>query len=196
MSCCLALWTARCYLLGMFGGGVVLAVRVVYDRGMEAKGSNGRVSFDGQTLRISRGTFSRQGKGEKVIPLASVGAVQLRRPSWGAALADGAWSVSVLGEVGNSESRRGRGNARREGRFDENTIILGSQHVKAFEALTAAINEAKASPATVAPPVAPVPDAGREALVSQLRQLGAMHHRGSIDDATFIREMHVLLPQL
>ena len=168
--------------------------------GMRANGMNGSATFDGQTLTITRAGFARQGRGEKVIPLQAIGAVQLRKPSFGAIVGDGAWSVSVSGEVQSSESRRGRGNARRQGRFDENTILVGPGHVKAFEALTAEINAAKAAPpapVVVQAPTAPVPaDQGREAVIAQLRNLGSMHHRGVIDDATFIREAHSLLPRL
>jgi len=171
---------------------------------MEARGANGAASFDGQVLRITRGMFSAQGKGEKVIPLASIGAVQLRKPSFGALLADGAWSVSVLGEAQSSHSQRGRGNARREGKHDENTIVLGSQHVRAFEALTAEINAAKATPpapvVVQAPaPASPAPaptDPARDAIVAQLRQLGAMHWNKQVSDEVFISEVHKLLPQL
>jgi len=161
---------------------------------------NGSATFDGQTLTIARGGFSRQGRGRKVIPLSAIGAVQLRPPSFGAIVGDGAWSVSVAGEVQSSESRRGRGKARRAGRYDENTILVGPGHVKAFEALTAEINAAKAAPpapVVVQAPESPAPvDQGREAVIAQLRNLGAMHHRGSIDDETFIREAHSLLPRL
>ena len=176
---------------------------------MRANGLNGSVEFDGQTLTIRRGGFAGQGRGEKVIPLSAIGAVQLRKPSFGLASTDGAWSVSVMGEAQSSESRRGRGNARKQGRFDENTIILGSWHVKAFEALTAEINAAKAAPpapvvvqapapAPAPTPAPPAPSGGDGVgeVVAQLRGLGEMHHRGGIDDATFIREAHILLPKL
>ena len=166
--------------------------------GMRANGMNGSATFDGQTLTITRAGFSRQGRGEKVIPLQAIGAVQLRRPSFGAIVGDGAWSVSVAGEVQSSESRRGRGNARRQGRFDENTILVGPGHVKAFEALTAEINAAKAAPPAPVVVQAPAPDVPAVSgdVAAQLRNLGAMHHRGSIDDATFIAELHQLLPRL
>ena len=172
---------------------------------------NGSATFDGQTLTIMRGGFSRQGRSEKVIPLHAIGAVQLRKPSFGAIVGDGAWSVSVMGEMQSSESRRGRGNARRQGKYDENTILIGPGHVKAFEALTAEINAAKAAPPApvvvqapapaVAPAPAPAPASPSGGGVSgevaaQLRGLGAMHHRGAIDDETFIRELHQLLPRL
>ena len=168
--------------------------------GMRANGVNGSATFDGQTLTITRAGFARQGRGEKVIPLQAIGAVQLRRPSFGAIVGDGAWSVSVSGEVQSSESRRGRGNARRQGRFDENTILVGPGHVKAFEALTAEINAAKAAPPAPVVVQAPAPAADVSSVsgdvAAQLRNLGAMHHRGSIDDATFIAELHQLLPRL
>lgn len=168
---------------------------------MEAKGTNGTAIFDGQMLTIRRGMIGNQARGEKVIPLASIGAVQMRKPSFGALVADGAWSVSVLGEMQSSSSKRGRGQARKESRGDENSIIFRPTQAGAFQRLTDAINAAKAGGAVPpvpaqAVPAAPVVDHGREALIAQLRQLGSMHHSGAIDDATFIREMHTLLPRL
>lgn len=144
--------------------------------------------------------IGNQARGEKVIPLASIGAVQIRKPSFGALMADGVWSVSVLGEMQSSTSKRGRGHARKESRGDENSIIIKPSQMAAFQSLTDEINAAKAgaarSPAPAPAPAAPVIDQGREALIAQIRQLGSMHHSGSIDDATFIREMHGLLPRL
>ena len=172
---------------------------------------NGSATFDGQTLTIRRGGFSRQGRSEKVIPLHAIGAAQLRKPSFGAIVGDGAWSVSVMGEMQSSESRRGRGNARRQGKYDENTILIGPGHVKAFEALTAEINAAKAAPPApvvvqapapaVAPAPAPAPAVpsggdGVGEVVAQLRGLGAMHWKGRLSDEDFIASIHELLPRL
>ena len=39
---------------------------------MRANGMNGSATFDGQTLTITRAGFSRQGRGEKVIPLQAI----------------------------------------------------------------------------------------------------------------------------
>ena len=173
---------------------------------MRANGLNGSVEFDGQTLTIRRGGFAGQGRGEKVIPLSAIGAVQLRKPSFGLASTDGAWSVSVMGEAQSSESRRGRGNARKQGRFDENTIILGSWHVKAFETLGEAIESARvAPPPAPAPAPAPAPSPAPPApsggdgvgeVVAQLRGLGAMHWKGRLSDEDFIASIHELLPRL
>ena len=168
--------------------------------GMRANGVNGSATFDGQTLTITRAGFARQGRGEKVIPLQAIGAVQLRRPSFGAIVGDGAWSVSVSGEVQSSESRRGRGNARRQGRFDENTILVGPGHVKAFEALTAEINAAKAAPLAPVVVQAPAPAANVSGasgdVAAQLRNLGAMHWKGRLSDEDFSASIHELLPRL
>lgn len=176
---------------------------------MRANGLNGSVEFDGQTLTIRRGGFAGQGRGEKVIPLSAIGAVQLRKPSFGAIVGDGAWPVSVMGEMQSSESRRGRGNARRQGKYDEDTILIGPGHVKAFEALTAEINAAKSAPpapvVVQAPAPAPAPSPARAVpsggdgvgeVVAQLRGVGEMHHRGVLADEAFIREMRRLLPML
>lgn len=165
---------------------------------MEARGTNGTAIFDGQMLTIRRGMIGNQARGQKAIPLASIGAVQIRKPSFGALMADGVWSVSVLGEIQSSSSARGRGHARKESKDDENSIIIKPSQMATFQQLTDAINAAKAGGARPPAPVPaqPVVDLGREALIAQLRQLGSMHYSGSIDDATFIREIHGLLPKL
>lgn len=160
---------------------------------MEAKGTNGTAIFDGQLLTIRRGFIGTQAKGDKTIPLASIGAVQIRKPSAMALMADGVWSVSVLGEVQASTARRGIGKGRKESLDDENSIVIGPKHLATFQALTDAINAAKSGASA---PTAAVVDQAREAIIAQLQQLGAMHHRGAIDDGTFIRELHQLLPRL
>ena len=166
--------------------------------GMRANGVNGQASFDGATLTISRKGFfgwATQGKGEKQIPLAALGSVQYQPPTMSG---NGVWSVSVVGEV-QSSSRVGRGmNAKaRAAQGDENSIIVRPGQGGAFKALGAAIAEAKARAMSPAPAPAMAGPAGPSGdVAAQLRNLGSMHHRGAIDDATFIREMHTLLPQL
>jgi hypothetical protein len=164
---------------------------------MEARGVNGQVSFDGSTVTITRdGVLGRmtQGRGSKTIPVSAIGAVQFRPPTL---TVNGTWSLSISGEVQSSTSARGRKAVSKVARDDENAVVVRHGQVKAFEALTAAINAARAGGGIVQPaPVAAPVDQGREALIAQLRQLGSMHHSGSIDDATFIREMHGLLPRL
>lgn len=163
---------------------------------MDAKGVNGQVSFDGSMVTITRdGVLGRmtQGKGTKSIPLAAIGAVQFRPPTL---TANGTWSLSISGESQSSRAIRGVRATSKVARDDENTVIVRSGQVKAFEALTAEINAARAAGPAPAAPSAPAVDQDREAVIAQLRQLGSMHHSGSIDDATFIREMHGLLPKL
>ena len=165
---------------------------------MEANGVNGQASFDGATLTISRRGFmgwATQGKGEKQIPLAALGSVQYQPPTMSG---NGVWSVSVVGEV-QSSSRVGRGmNAKaRAAQGDENSIIVRPGQGGAFKALGAAINAAKAAPPAPVTVQAVAPTGGpSNDVAAQLRNLGAMHHRGSIDDATFIAELHQLLPRL
>lgn len=137
-----------------------------------------------------------QGKNEKQIPLSAIGAVQYRPPTLAA---NGVWSVSVVGEVQSSQNTRGRAAVSKVARGDENSIIVRHGQGGAFKSLGEAISTAKAaqvSGGAPAPVSAPAPDQGREAVIAQLRHLGSMHHRGSLDDATFIRELHELLPRL
>lgn len=157
------------------------------------------VEFDGQMVTITRNAFGAQGRGVKSIPLSSIGSVQLRRPSAMAIVGDGVWSISVAGEVQSSSSKRGRGVAKKAAREDENSVVIGPGHVKAFQALTDEINAAKARGSMPAVPVAPVAapvNAEREAVIAQLRQLGSMHHQGVIEDRAILDHLHSLLPRL
>lgn len=164
---------------------------------MRANGVNGQASFDGQVLTITRNNvlgMMTQGRGEKAIPVSSIGAVQYRPPTL---TANGVWSVSVLGEVQSSTNVRGRKAVARVARGDENSIVVRHGQGEAFKALGEAINAAKATPPAPAVVQALAPVSGPSGdVAAQLRALGSMHHRGAIDDATFIRELHVLLPQL
>lgn len=161
---------------------------------MEAKGTNGTAIFDGQMLTIKRGMIGNQARGEKSIPLSAIGAVQMRKPSFGALMADGVWSVSVAGEVQSSVSQRGRGHGR-DARMDENSIIFKPSQGEAFRVLTEGINAAKAG-GSVPQQQAPGVNLDREGIIAQLRQAGAMHHRGALTDEAFIQAMHELLPRL
>lgn len=103
----------------------------------EATGRNGRVVFDGRALRLirSRGKGAYLiGEGEKVVPLRSIGGVQLKRASW---WQKGYFQVSIVGEV--SRSAYGVNYA------DENSVVLVVKDMSEFEALSAAVNEALAS---------------------------------------------------
>ena len=166
--------------------------------GMRANGVNGQASFDGATLTISRKGFfgwATQGKGEKSIPLAAIGSVQFQPPTM---TGDGVWSVSVLGEVQSSRSGgRGYNGKARAAMGDENSIVVRPGQGAAFKALGAAIAEAKASALAPAPaPAMAGPGGPSGDVAAQLRNLGSLHHRGAIDAATFIRELHTLLPRL
>lgn len=104
---------------------------------MEAIGKNGKVAFDGRALTITRDNLMGRvnvGRGEKVIPLRSVGAVQLVRPSM---MTKGFWQVSIAGEVQRSR--------RVVDVTNENTVVIGKSQVADFEALSAAVNEALVS---------------------------------------------------
>ena len=158
--------------------------------------------FDGQALTITRNGvlgMMTQGRNEKVIPLSAIGAVQYRPPTLAT---NGVWSVSVVGEVQSSKNARGMRAVAKVARDDENSIIVRHGQGAAFKALGEAINAARVAPApAVAPaptPAPAVPSGGGVSgeVAAQLRGLGAMHHRGAIDDEAFIRELHQLLPRL
>ena len=124
---------------------------------MRANGVNGQAHFDGQALTITRSGvlgMMTQGRNEKVIPLSAIGAVQYRPPTLAT---NGVWSVSVVGEVQSSKPIRGVRDVARSTRDDENAVTVRSGQVKSFEALGAAIDEARRSAAVPAPVVVQAP---------------------------------------
>lgn len=108
----------------------------LYARLMEASGHNGQMHFDGAFVRITRsGTLARMshGQGEKVVPLASVGTVQLKPAGM---LSNGFIQLGVLGgrEVASQKGKRTVAAA-----ADENSVIFTRKQQPAFEALRDAI---------------------------------------------------------
>lgn len=145
-------------------------------------GKNGRMSFDGSVVVIeSRSNLGNNPMGRRVVQLADVESVDLVEPH-GAYL--GTFNVVLKG----APSRLGRSVAGRLNAVNSDTgMTFKPRQLKAVRGLAGEIESARAA----------LPPAGvRGEVAAQLRNLGSMHHRGAIDDATFIREMHTLLPQL
>ena len=103
---------------------------------MEARGVNGQLLFDGNNVRITRNGFfgrSTHGRGEKVLNLRSIGAVQIKPPS---ALTNGWIQFSVSGESSRQSIGFGRS---QDAANDENAVIFTKKSAADFEAIRDAV---------------------------------------------------------
>jgi hypothetical protein len=144
---------------------------------LSAKGSNGTIHFDGQTIILERTGFGARmsvGKGEKRIPLASVTAVQWRK----AGLTTGFIQFTLAGGV---ERRNRPGHAGGDARTDENSVTFHARQQPAFEPIRAAIDAAIAQ--RHAPqPAAP---AAGGSIADELAKLAALRDQGIISPQDF-----------
>lgn len=145
---------------------------------IEAKGVNGQIHFDGETIRISRKgvlALMTQGiKGDKEIHVAQVSAVQYKD----AGLAfNGYIQFSFLG---GHETKAGIFNATQ----DENTVMFNTGQAKRFRELKDAVQArmSEIQSARMAPPLvaAATPDP-----LAQIQQLGALRDQGLITNEEF-----------
>lgn len=145
------------------------------------EGKNGSMSFDGRSVAVEvRSNIGNRPMGRRVIAVSDVETVDVVPPR-GAYL--GTFNVVPKGAPPKlGRSVHGRWNAVNS----DTGITFKPKQLAAVEAFAREVEAARA--ASVAAPAGGV--------TAQLRTLGAMHHRGAIDDATFIREAHLLLPQL
>jgi hypothetical protein len=150
---------------------------------MEAKGHNGTVEFDGQTVTIKRsGTLARmsRGKGEKQIAVGSIAAVQWKPAG---AFVNGFIQFTVPGAV---EQRSKPGSRTYDEAKDDNAVLFTKSQMKHFEALRAAIEDARRRPASLPPPAAPAASpAAAPSPADQLRQLAALRDEGLITEEEF-----------
>ena len=107
---------------------------------MFADGSNGSVRLDGDRLRINRKGFANiltQGvQGEKVIPLASISAVQFKSAGWMA----GYIQFTIKGGIE-------RPGGIMEATKDENAVLFEKKQQPAFEDLRKIVETAMSRPA-------------------------------------------------
>lgn len=127
---------------------------------LQAKGTNGTLSFDGRTVMIDRkGPAARMlvGKGTKAIPLGSIVAVQWKP----AGLVAGAISFTVAGGV---ERRSKFGRQAIDAMQDENSVAFHRHRQAQFEqlrdAIQAAVSGSYPEPAPSPPPASQGPPAG------------------------------------
>lgn len=159
---------------------------------IEAKGYNGRVTFDGSAITIHRESLTAkhyQGKGAKVIPLSAISAIHLQPPG---RQGFGVWQVSLPGET-PTQVKHGFMSSTKLAR-DENVVLLQPKHMDDFRALTDAINRAKAAP--VPPHAVTQGSSPHDAAIAQLRTLGALHWDKRLSDEAFIAEVHKILQSL
>lgn len=144
---------------------------------MEAVGYGGSVEFDGQFVTIRRRGLGRLtvGKGEKLIPLASIVAVQLKPAG---PVINGFIQFTI---PGGNERRSAFGSQTTDAAKDENSVLFTRKQQPRFEALRAEIEGAILAASTARQP-APAPNGG---LAEQLAQLARLHASGALSDQEF-----------
>ena len=108
---------------------------------MEAKGVNGRVSFDGKIVTIHReglGGRATFGRGDKRIPISAISAIQWKPPS---RLIRGFVTFTI---PGGNEGTATKGGRTRQAAGDENSVLVGYRRADDFVALIAAVETAMA----------------------------------------------------
>lgn len=107
-----------------------------------ATGRNGQITFDGKTVTITReGAAARatHGRGEKLIPLRQITAVQFKPVSL---LTAGYIQFTVPGEVSNN---KGKGARTFDASKDENSVLFLKKNEDDFAALKKAVQSALAA---------------------------------------------------
>lgn len=148
-----------------------------------AKGRNGQVSFDGQTVTITREGFigrTTHGRSEKRIPATGIGAIQVKPFS---ALSWGYIQFSVLGEVSKQALL---GKQSRDAAKDENAVTFTKAQEQGFLDLRDAIEAAKAAPSPAA-----APDAAE-----QLAKLASLRDSGVITEDEFTAKKTEILSRI
>lgn len=149
----------------------------------EIKGSNGTISFDGQTVTITRkglGAALMSGaRGTKTLPLSAITAVQYKK----AGMTVGYLQLSVPGDT----QRQGR-NATHTVQQDENTVTFYAKQNAEFEALASSLNAALLSKSA---PVQAAPD-----LADQIGKLAALRDQGILSEDEFNAKKAELLARL
>jgi hypothetical protein len=144
---------------------------------LEAKGTNGTLEFDGQTVTIKRTGFSARmlvGGGEKRIPVASLTAVQWRK----AGLTTGFIQFTLAGGI---ERRSKPGQTGSDAKHDENTVTFHARQQPTFEPIREAIEQAIAArhaPQTAAP-------VATASIADELGKLAALRDQGVISAQDF-----------
>jgi hypothetical protein len=144
---------------------------------LEAKGNNGQITFDGQSVLIERKGFSARmlvGVGEKRIPIASITAVQWKKAGFSA----GYIQFTIAGGV---ERRSQFGKQSSDAMHDENSVTFHVKQQPAFEVVRAAIDDAIAQRHA---PQAPQ-QAGQASIADELTKLASLRDQGIISPSDF-----------
>lgn len=149
---------------------------------IEAKGHNGQMMFDGRNITISRkgipGFLTQGLKGDKVIKLTSVTAVQFKKVGM---ITSGYLQLSLHG---GGEAKGGVFDAT----SDENTVMFVKKQEHDFRKLCDAIQAALD---------APMPERQRAtaaaSAVDQLERLAALFERGLMTESEFVAQKTKLL---
>lgn len=149
------------------------------DQTITATGVNGRMAFDGSLLTITRKGIGN--KGQKTIPLASVGGIQIRPATM---LANGFIQLSVVGEVSRSKGGIGR---LQNAANDENAIIFTKKHTPEIEAFRDAVLAAQS---------VPTPTPAQPDVADQLAKLATLRDSGVLTEDEFAAAKTELLERL
>jgi hypothetical protein len=146
--------------------------------GIEVKGYNGSVAFDGQFVTIIRkGALARMtvGKGEKRIPLASITAVQWKPAG---AMVNGFIQFTV---PGGNEKKSAFGSQTRGAVNDENSVVFVKKQMPDFEELRMQVEMAIARRGS-GQPAAPAPQPN---IAEQIQQLAGLRDQGLLTNEEF-----------
>ena len=146
-----------------------------------AKGHNGRVTFDGQLVTLSRKGFiarTQVGKGEKRIPIKQIVAVQWKP----AGLLMGYIQFTISG---GNEVRSQFGRQNFDANRDENSVTFMRYDQAPFETLRSAVESAIGAAPSDNPPAHDPLD--------QLRKLGELRDAGILSGAEFEQQKAFLL---
>lgn len=154
---------------------------------VEARGLSGQVSFDGNSVRITRrGLFPWLlfgSGGVKTFPLKSITAVQHRRCGW----YKGYLQFSVQGEL---EYGSGRTDITPSLIHDENTVVFYFRAQQVFQSLATMLNAAIAAGSQ--PVASHLPDSP----LRQIEDLGRMRDAGYLTEAEYAEKKQVLLSRI
>lgn len=149
---------------------------------IEARGVNGTVTFDGQTVTIHRSGFMARatvGKGTKTIPIGSITAVQWKP----AGAVRGFIQFTV---PGGNERRSQFGRQSTDAARDENSVLFGRKHQPAFEQVRDHVQATIRGGSNLAgAPAASVAD--------ELAKLAGLRDQGVLSNAEFEQQKARLL---
>lgn len=153
---------------------------------LTARGANGTVTFDGNTVSLEKRSALGAKQGTKTYTLRSIGAVQYFKAT---ALLNGYVQFSVMGEVSKKNRTVYGGAPSSDMAKDENAVIFRKSQLAEFEALVEAIRLAQN--AEEAPAVTPATDPAQ-----QIASLAALRDQGILTEDEFAAKKAELLSRM